>query len=148
LLDKLKQLFEIIFVKDKYCVVCGDKNINTLVSLTQSNILNDILDFFNQVNYVTNPTRLYGKSSRCIDHLYSNFSCSVSATVNKSCISDHFGIHMEQIAHNDTSPVKILKFKFPNKKLSNKLNSKLLIVLTIEVTFNYFIKIIRTIRPL
>jgi hypothetical protein len=106
-------------------VVCGDTNINTLVSSTQSNSLNDILDSYNQVNYVTDPTRMYGKSSTCIDQLYLNFSCSVIATVNKNCISDHFGIHMEQIIHGDMYPVKILKRKFLNNKLPNKLNSLL-----------------------
>jgi hypothetical protein len=96
--EKLLLLLDIVLKENKFCVICGDININTLDESKHSNILTDILHSYNMKNHVNEPTRVQGLSSTstCIDHVYSNLTCSLSSRIIKNHIPDHFGIHIQE----------------------------------------------------
>ena len=91
--DKLcKNLNLLNLEKTKYLIV-GDFNINLL----KYNVAGNVTDYVNALNSVgcsiciDRTTRVDGKSSTCIDHVYSNFSTDrLDTKIILSDVSDHF----------------------------------------------------------
>jgi hypothetical protein len=89
-------LLELIADENKYCVICGDMNIDALGGSNNMCILSDMLLSYNMCNSNLEPTRVQGNSSTCLDHCYSNISDNLSISINKNFISDHYGIEIAQ----------------------------------------------------
>jgi hypothetical protein len=123
---KLMLLLDIILKESKFCVICGDVNINTLDENKHCNILNDILVSYHMSNCVNEPTSIQGLSASCIDHIYSNLTCSLTSNIIKCTISVYFGLYIQQqINIIEAKQNTFSNRKFLNGTRANKLNDLL-----------------------
>ena len=101
----LKKYNILNFVQNKYnkfhCILCGDFNINLLQDSMNTKLFQDILNTFNFVQTIFEPTRVTQNSQSLLDNIFIKSGLAYSAEVFHSALSDHeaqiIKIHLDAV---------------------------------------------------
>ena len=126
-LISLSQILNKAFAVSSIVILCGDLNINSLVSSIRHKLLQDLLSSYDLTNFCTQPTRITvnknGNSTTSIDYMISNLpEDKVTCKIFNPHISDHLAQVLLIETHFTKIPFKnvnIMRRQINDQNLSN-----------------------------
>lgn len=98
---KLHALLTHLAKENKALAVCADLNIDYLRKNKKMTQLEDILLEFNLKAHIRSPTRVTASTSTAIDNILTNFNREHEPKIEKTGLSDHFGLTFSLQAHDN-----------------------------------------------
>lgn len=119
---KLHGLLSRLSKEKKPVSICADLNIDILQENKKKSRLVDILLEFNMKAQIKTPTRVSASSSTAIDNILTNFKLKYDPKIEKTAISDHYGLSFVLQIHETKENVKIPGFYKKRLITTDKLN--------------------------